>query len=149
VIGERYQDCSGNFYLPMFRQPVLVYGAGAEALGSAHGRALDRGLDIAVYIEEMFRTGHDLANRAAVRSVAAPALPLVGLTVYGPKNAVDKIFKGFRCTPDSRGSATDGPQPMPLGRLLARHALTAGPRWQPCWAAMAAMLGRDGSHGLP
>jgi hypothetical protein len=71
VIGERYQDCSGNFYLPMFRQPVLVYGAGAEALGSAHGRALDRGLDIAVYIEEMFRTGHDLANRAAVRSVAA------------------------------------------------------------------------------
>jgi len=95
VIGERYQDGSGNFYGPMFRQPVLVYGAGAEALGSAHGRALDRGLDVAVYIEEMFKTGHDLANRAAVRAVAAEALPLVGLAVYGPKNAVDKIFKGF------------------------------------------------------
>jgi hypothetical protein len=51
------------------------------ALGSAHGRALDRGLDVAVYIEEMFRTGHDLANRAAVRAVAAEALPLVGLAV--------------------------------------------------------------------
>ena len=45
--------------------------------------------------EEMFKTGHDLANRAAVRAVAAAALPLVGLAVYGPKNAVDKIFKGF------------------------------------------------------
>jgi len=24
VIGERYQDGSGNYYRPMFRQPVLV-----------------------------------------------------------------------------------------------------------------------------
>ena len=74
---------------------MLVYDAAAEALTGAHGRALARELDVAVYIEEMFKTGHDLANRAAVRAVAAEALPLVGLAVYGPKNAVDKIFKGF------------------------------------------------------
>jgi hypothetical protein len=34
-------------------------------------------------------------RRAAVLAVAAEALPLVGLAVYGPKNPVDKIFKGF------------------------------------------------------
>jgi hypothetical protein len=56
---------------------------------------LARGLDVAVHIEEMFKTGHDLANRAAVRAVAVQELPLVGLAVYGPKNPVDKIFKGF------------------------------------------------------
>src|SRR5262245_46548144 len=39
VIGERYQDGSGNVYLPMFRQPVLVYGAGAGALARAHAGA--------------------------------------------------------------------------------------------------------------
>jgi hypothetical protein len=99
VIGERYQDGSGNVYLPMFRQPVLVYGAGAGALARAHAGALARGLESAVYIEEMFKTGHDLDNRAAVRAVAAQEMALVGLAVYGPKNAVDKIFKGFSLHP--------------------------------------------------
>jgi len=99
VIGERYQDGSGNVYLPMFRQPVLVYSAGTEALAGAHARALARELDTAVYIEEMFKTGNDLDNRAAVRAVEAGEMTLVGLAVYGPKNAVDKIFKGFPLHP--------------------------------------------------
>jgi hypothetical protein len=99
VIGEWYQDGSGNLYLPMFRQPVLVYAADAQTLGGAHGRALARDLDIAVYIEDMFRTGHDLDNRAAVRAVTAPEMPLVGLAVHGRRNAVDKIFKGFALHP--------------------------------------------------
>lgn len=99
VMGERYRDASGNLYLPMFRQPVLVYAAGAGAIGLAHGRALAHGLDIAVYIEDMFATGHDAANRATVLAVTADKLPLVGLAVYGPKNAVDKAFKGFALHP--------------------------------------------------
>src|SRR6266851_1522322 len=78
VIGERYQDGSGNTYLPMFRQPVLIYAADAPALSAVHGRALARGLDIAVYIEDMFKTGHDEDNRAAVRAVAAGDMPLAG-----------------------------------------------------------------------
>jgi hypothetical protein len=99
VIGERYQDGSGHVYLPMFRQPVLVYAADAQTLADAHGRALARELDTAVYIEDMFKTGHDADNRAAVRAVAAEEMALVGLAVYGPKNAVDKIFKGFMLHP--------------------------------------------------
>jgi hypothetical protein len=99
VIGERYQDGSGHVYLPMFRQPVLVYAASAQVLSGVHRRALARGLDMAVYIEEMFKTGHDADNRAAVRAVAAADMPLVGLAVYGPKNAIDKIFKGLPLHP--------------------------------------------------
>jgi hypothetical protein len=99
VIGEPYQDGSGNDYLPMFRQPVLVYGATAAELTAMHGRALARELDIAVYIEEMFKTGHDDDNRAAVRAVEAADLPLVGLAVYGPKNAIDKVLKGLHLHP--------------------------------------------------
>ena len=99
VIGERYQDGSGHVYLPMFRQPVLIYAADAQALSDAHGRALAHELDTAVYIEEMFKTGHDADNRAAVRAVAAGEMTLVGLAVYGPKNAVDKIFKGLPLHP--------------------------------------------------
>jgi hypothetical protein len=99
LIGQRYEDGSGNSYLPMFRQPVLVYAADAAGLAGAHGRALERGLELAVYIEEMFKTGNDEDNRAAVRAAPATGLPLVGLAVYGPKNAVDKVLKGLALHP--------------------------------------------------
>jgi hypothetical protein len=99
VIGERYQDGSGHPYLPMFRQPVLIYTAGAQSLCRVRGQATDRGMDVAVYIEEMFATGHDEANRAAVRAVTAEEMSLVGVAVHGPKNAVDKILKGLSLHP--------------------------------------------------
>jgi hypothetical protein len=99
VIGEPYEDGSGNHYLAMFRQPVLIYAADAAALRRAHGLALGRGLDAAVFIEDMFKTGNDLDNRATVRAVDVAELPLVGLAVYGPKNAVDKTLKGLALHP--------------------------------------------------
>jgi hypothetical protein len=56
-------------------------------------------MDIAVYIEDMFKTGHDEANRATVRAVTAEDMPLVGFAVHGPKNGVDKALKGLRLHP--------------------------------------------------
>lgn len=99
VIGEPYQDSSGAGYLPMFRQPVLVYTATAAELGEVHGRAVARQLDVGVYVEEMFKTGNDADNRAAVRAVATRELALVGLAVYGPRNAFDKVLKGLTLHP--------------------------------------------------
>jgi len=99
LIGERYEDGSGHTYLPMFRQPVLIYAADAQALRRVRGQATERGIDVAVYIEEMFKTGHDEANRAAVLAVTAEEMPLVGVAVHGPKNAVDKVLKGLRLHP--------------------------------------------------
>jgi hypothetical protein len=64
LIGEPYEDGSGNAYLPTFRQPVLVYAADAEGLARVHGRALARDLRVGVYTEEMFKTGNDADNRA-------------------------------------------------------------------------------------
>ncbi len=68
-------------------------------LTTAHARALSRGLVPAVYIAEMFTTGHDAANRAAVRAVPRDALDLVGLAVRGARNAVDRTFKGAALHP--------------------------------------------------
>ena len=99
IIGEPYEDGSGNGYLPMFRQPVLVYAADAPILARVRGLAVGRQLATAVYIEEMFKTRHDEANREVVRAVTADELPLVGLAVYGPRNAVDKVFKGLALHP--------------------------------------------------
>ncbi|WP_405803337.1 DUF2000 family protein [Streptomyces sp. NBC_01187] len=96
VMGEPYEDGSGNRYLPMFREPVLCFAADAEELATAHGRALSRGLATAVYTDELFATGNDADNRAAVRAVEAGKLTLAGLAVYGPRNAVDRTTKGLK-----------------------------------------------------
>ncbi|WP_030618529.1 DUF2000 family protein [Streptomyces sclerotialus] len=96
VIGEPYEDADGNDYLRMFRQPVLVFEGTKETLTAAHGRALSRGVALSVFTSDLFATGNDRDNRAAVRAVGQDALDLVGIAVYGPKNAVDKIVKGAR-----------------------------------------------------
>jgi hypothetical protein len=95
--GKPYEDGSGNQYLPMFRQPVLVYSGDGDGLAAARERALARGLATAVYTEELFATGNDddNNNRAAVVSVPAANLRLAGLAVHGPRNSVDKAFKGL------------------------------------------------------
>jgi hypothetical protein len=99
VIGERYEDAAGTGYLPMFRQPVLVYGGTADELTAVHGRAVARELDVAVYIEEMFKTGNDADNRAAVLAADPAVLPLVGLAIYGSKNPMDRVLKGLQLHP--------------------------------------------------
>ncbi|BCB88056.1 DUF2000 domain-containing protein [Phytohabitans suffuscus] len=98
-VGERYEDGSGTAYLPMFGQPVLVYAADLAALTQARGRAVERGLGVGVYTEELFATGNDEDNRAAVRAVPTEKLRLVGLSVHGPRNAVDKVLKGLSLHP--------------------------------------------------
>ncbi|MGW1884462.1 DUF2000 family protein [Streptomyces sp. NPDC001970] len=99
VIGEPYADADDTAYLPMFRQPVLVFEATKETLRVAHGRALSRSLPRAVFTSDLFSTGNDRDNRAAVRAVGKDELDLVGMAVYGPRNAVDKVVKGARMHP--------------------------------------------------
>lgn len=95
VLGKPYRDGSGNDYLPMFRQPVLVFSATAEQLRTVHGKALERGLELAIYTRELFGTGNDEDNRAEVIDVPAEKLDLVGIALYGPRNAVDRTVKGI------------------------------------------------------
>ncbi len=96
LIGEPYADADGTGYLPMFRQPVLVLAGPAEVLAAAHRRALARGLPISVFTSDLFGTGNDRDNRAAVRVVPRDRLDLVGIALHGPRNAVDKAVKGAR-----------------------------------------------------
>ncbi|MDF3293627.1 DUF2000 domain-containing protein [Streptomyces silvisoli] len=99
VIGEPYADADDTAYLPMIRQPVLVFEGTKEMLTTAHRRALSRSLQTAVFTSDLFSTGNDRDNRAAVRAVGRDQLDLVGMAVYGPRNAVDKVLKGARMHP--------------------------------------------------
>jgi hypothetical protein len=99
VVGEPYADASGNEYLPMFVQPVLVYQADAAALRRAYERAVNRGVTPAIYTHELFATDHDEANRAAVAGVTAEDLDLVGIAVRAERKVVDKIVDRLRLHP--------------------------------------------------
>jgi hypothetical protein len=99
VVGEPYRDGSGNEYLPMFVQPVLVYEADAQALRRAFERAVSRGVTPAVYTQELFATNHDEANRAEVAKVAAENLDLVGIAFRAERKTVDKIVDRLRFHP--------------------------------------------------
>lgn len=99
LLGEPYADADGTAYLPMFGQPVLVLEGGKEVLKAAHERSLRRELPVSVFTGDLFRTGNDDDNRAAVAAVPCADLDLVGLGVHGPRNAVDKILKGARMHP--------------------------------------------------
>lgn len=99
VIGEPYSDADDTAYLPMFRQPVLVLVGSKEILTAAHARALGRGIPLSVFTADLFATGHDAANRAAVRAVPRADLDLVGLALHAPRGAADKILKGARMHP--------------------------------------------------
>lgn len=94
LIGEPYEDADATKYLPMFRQPVLVFEGSAATLTTAHTRALSRGLPMSIFTADLFTTGNDEANRAAVHAVPTADLDLVGIAVHGPRNAVDKVLKG-------------------------------------------------------
>ncbi len=96
IVGEPYRDASGNEYLPMFVQPVLVYQADAPALRRAYERALGRDVSMAIYTADLFETGHDEANRAAVAGVPSDELDLVGIAFRAERRTVDKVVDGLR-----------------------------------------------------
>lgn len=99
LMGEPYEDADGTGYLPMFRQPVLVFEASKEVLTAAHQRALNRGITMSVFTSDLFGTDNDHDNRAAVKAVPTSQLDLVGIALHSAKNAVDKILKGAHMHP--------------------------------------------------
>jgi hypothetical protein len=96
LLGETYRDADDVEYLPLLGQPVMIFTAEPEVLATARAKAVERGMRLAIYTREMFSTGHDAANREAVRAVGSADLDLVGVGLHGPRNAVDRLTKAAR-----------------------------------------------------
>ncbi|HMM20023.1 MAG TPA: DUF2000 domain-containing protein [Selenomonadales bacterium] len=95
VVGEDYVDGSGNRYLPMFRQPVLIFSADREKLRTVYERAMNRGLKFSLFTEDLFATYNDADNRAAVRRCPSESLRIVGMAFWTDKKILDKVLKGL------------------------------------------------------
>jgi len=96
LMGEPYRDADNQSYTPLIREPVFVFGATLEELRRTHQRALSRELVPAIYIEPMFHTTNDAANRAAVVACPTESLDFVGIAMHGPRKIIDKVTNGLR-----------------------------------------------------
>ena len=96
IVGKTYQDRGGKRHLAMSVQPVIVLAGTANVLTNIRNRANDMGVDTVAYIEEMFSTGHDDANRAVFAEHDASEAKEVGIALRADKKIVDKITKGAK-----------------------------------------------------
>jgi hypothetical protein len=94
LMGDPYEDGSGNVYLPMIRQPILVFEASAEQIRKVYERAMKREVRFTIYTEDLFATGNDIDNRAAVKAVPADALNIVGMAMHDRKKTIDRVLEG-------------------------------------------------------
>ena len=96
IIGEVYRDASNREYAALCIQPTVILKSSRDRLRTFLDRAHTRNIKPALYIEDMFKTGHDEANRLSVMNYETSDLPLVGLAMRADKKAVDKVFKGAK-----------------------------------------------------
>ena len=100
LVGEPYVDGSGNRYLPMCRQPIMVYAADAAGLRRAYERAMARDVGrLAIFTHDLFATPHDQANRAAVAARPAAELDFAGIALHADRKTVDKVLDRLRPHP--------------------------------------------------
>lgn len=99
ILGAPYRDADDNSYHSLCVQPIIVLSADQATLKSIHRRALERKEPHGLYIEEMFSTGHDAANRAVFAQHGPDGAKVVGIALREDKKIVDKIIKGARMHP--------------------------------------------------
>ena len=96
IVGEPYRDGGGQFYTPLVREPVFVYGGDAADLARTHQRALSRGLRVAIYTAPLFKTNNDADNRASVAASATGELDLVGIGLHAERKIIGKVINGLK-----------------------------------------------------
>lgn len=95
IIGEPYVDGDQISYLPMSKQPIMIYSASGQELKVILKKALTKEVKMTIYTEEIFNTYNDKDNRAKIADYKTDDLNLVGIGMYGKKNHVDRLTKGI------------------------------------------------------
>ncbi|MCY1383347.1 hypothetical protein D9M69_714670 [compost metagenome] len=96
IIGEAYRDGAGNVYNALSVQPIIVLSADGATLGNIQRRAIERAVQTSLYVDAMFSTGHDSANRAVFAVTRPENAKVAGIAIHADKKLVDKITKGAK-----------------------------------------------------
>lgn len=95
IIGEPYVDALGRHYGSMSGQPMLIFASDLDGLQRTHQKGLERDLILIPYVQAMFSTGHDSANREVFLAEDAHRLNLVGLALQAPKRQSTKRSRAY------------------------------------------------------
>lgn len=101
IMGEAYRDAADNTYHSLCVQPVIVLSGDQETLKAVHRRALERKVPHGLYIEDMFSTGHDAANRAVFAEHGPDSARVVGIALREKRRSLTRSPRARGCTPDS------------------------------------------------
>lgn len=93
--GESYLDASGGVYLPMIKDPVMVFSVTLQNLQIVREKVTSRSIPTAIFTDEIFNTYNDDDNRAVVAAVKSEDLRLAGVAFRSRKNMADKLTKGL------------------------------------------------------
>ncbi|MQW90633.1 DUF2000 family protein [Sinorhizobium saheli] len=96
ILGEPYRDAAGNIYNALSIQPIIVLSADGATLGNIRRRALERNIRTSLYVDDMFLTGHDSANRAVFSQSGPQDAVVAGIAIHAERRIVDKITKGAK-----------------------------------------------------
>ena len=96
LIGQKYRDSKGNDYSEISGQPIIILYGSSNVLRNMRMRALNREVNTAVYIEEMFETDHDEANRLAFSQHGTDEGNTVRVAYIADKKIAYKISKSAK-----------------------------------------------------
>src|SRR3546814_16965728 len=80
AVGEDYHDDSGNRYLPMFQEPVLVFGASPQEMSRTAARARNPDPTRSVSTRGHHITFNDRQKQAPVAALPPHRLDISGLS---------------------------------------------------------------------
>ncbi|WP_026612591.1 DUF2000 family protein [Ensifer aridi] len=96
IIGEPYRDAAGNVYNALSIQPIVVLSTDGLTLSNIQRRALERKVQTSIYVDQMFSTGHDHANREVFEQFGPDDAAVAGIAIHAERKIVDKITKGAK-----------------------------------------------------
>ncbi|WEX78531.1 DUF2000 family protein [Sinorhizobium numidicum] len=96
IIGEPYRDEAGNVYNALSVQPIIVLSADGATLSDIRRRALERNIRTSLYVDDMFSTGHDRANRDVFSRSGPDNGVVTGIAIHAERKIVDKVTKGAK-----------------------------------------------------
>lgn len=96
IVGEPYIDKDGKKYLPMSKQPILIFAANREEIREVFEKTQKKEIEMSIYTEELFNSCSDEDSRAQIVTFKTDKLNIVGIGIRGKRNPVDRILKNLK-----------------------------------------------------
>lgn len=96
IVGEPYKDKDGKKYLPMSKQPILIFAANREEIKEVFNKIQNKEIEMSIYTEELFSMSCDEDIRAKIATSKTEELNIVGIGMRGKRNYVDRILKNLK-----------------------------------------------------